>query len=29
MSVSRTISEIFSVKKLSDLETGSKVVQGH
>jgi len=29
MSVSRTISEIFSVKEWSDLETVVAVIQGH
>ena len=29
MSVSRTVSEIFSVKEWHDLETGIGIVQGH
>ena len=29
MSVSRTVSEIFSIKECRDLETGVGVVQGH
>jgi len=29
MSISRTVSEIFSVKEWRDLETGLGVVQGH
>jgi len=29
MSVYRTVSEIFSVQKRRDLETGVRVVQGH
>jgi len=29
MSVCRNVSEIFSVKAWSDLETGVRVIQGH